>query len=227
MESLGQIIEILGQIIGFLFAYYLLRLAYKCYRKDRFPSAALVACAAAMILLCSSQWFQVWAKSFIASNLTAKLNEYGQQLSSVQKVTMDMHSQIAGDQTEMDKLRTELDEIQSKMLEAETNVSTLQETATGIRNQLTGHQTEMDDHQKKLDEVQSRVQDAETNFFGQQTVNTNQFQQILTVQAGLASAESNLSAQEKRLSDLEHSLRQFYGRPTSETSTNSGFNHAF
>jgi peptidoglycan hydrolase CwlO-like protein len=227
MESLGQIIEILGQIIGFLFAYYLLRLAYKCYGKNHFPSAALVACAAAVILLCSSQWFQVWAKSFIASNLTAKLNEYGQQLSSVQKVTMDMHSQLAGDQAEMDKLRTELDEIQSKMKEAETNLNALQEAATGIHNQLASHQTEMDDHQKKLDEVQSRVQDAETNFVGQQTVMTNQFQQIVTVQSRLASAQTTLSAQEKRLSDLEHLIRQFYGRMTSETPTNSAFNHPF
>jgi len=222
MESLGQIIEILGQIIGFLFAYYLLRLAYKCYGKNRIPSAVLVAWAAVIILLCSSQWFQVWAKSFIASNLTVKLNEFGQQLNSAQKVTMDMHSQLAGDQTEMDKLRTELDEMQSKIQESETNVNIIRDTATEMRNQLASHQTELDNHQKKLDEVQSQVQDAETNVFGQHAVITNQFQQILAVQSGLAGAETALSAQEKRLSDLEHLIKQFYGKTTSETSTNLG-----
>jgi Skp family chaperone for outer membrane proteins len=225
MESLGQIIEILGQIIGFLFAYYLLRLAYKCYGKNRFPSAVLVAWAAVIILLCSSQWFQVWAKSFIASNMTAKLNEFGQQLNSAQKVTLDMRSQVAGDQTEMDKLRTELDEIQSKIQESETNVSTIRDTAAEMRNQLASHQTEMDDHQKKLDEFQSQVRDEETNAFGQQSIMTNQLQQILAVQSGLASAQTTLVAQEKRLSDLERLIKQFYGKMTSETPTNPGPNN--
>jgi chromosome segregation ATPase len=225
MGIFGQILEILGQIIGFLFAYYLLRLAYKLYGKNRFPGAVLAAWAAVVILLCSSQWFQVWAKSFIASNLTAKLNEFGQQLNSVQKTTLEMQNQLAGNQTEMDKLRTELDEIQSKIQDAETNVNIVEGAAAEMRNQLASHQTEIDNHQKELDEVQSQVRNAETNALNQQSVFVKQVQQILTVQSELASAGTNLSAHEKRLSDLEHWIKQVYGKMNSDTSTNQSTNN--
>jgi peptidoglycan hydrolase CwlO-like protein len=225
MGIFGQIIEILGQIIGFLFAYYLLRLAYKLYGKNHFPGAVMAAWAAVVILLCSSQWFQVWAKSFIASNITAKLNEFGQQLNSIQKITMDMQNQLAGNQAKMDKLRTELDEIQSKILDAETNVNTVQGTAAEMRNQLASHQTEIDNHQKELDEVQSQVRDGETNALNQQSVFAKQFQQISAVQSELASAGTNLSAHEKRLSDLERWIKQVYGKMNSDASTNLGTNN--
>jgi chromosome segregation ATPase len=225
MGILGQIIEIFGQIIGFLFAYYLLRLAYKLYGKNRISGAVLVAWASVFIMLCSFQWFQVWAKSFIATNVTTKLTAFGQQMNSVQATTTEMHSQLAGFQTEIDKYQKELDEAQSKIWDIETNANTVQTTTTEMHNQLASFQTEIGKHQEQLDEVQGNIRDAETNVFNQQSVITNQFQQIYTVQSGLAAAETNLSAQEKRLSDLEHWVKQLFGKMTNETSTIQGTNN--
>jgi chromosome segregation ATPase len=224
MGIFGQIIEIFGQIIGFLFAYYLLRLAYKLYGKNRISGAVLVAWASVFIMLCSFQWFQVWAKSFIATNITTKLTAFGQQVNSVQATTAEMHNQLASFQMGIDKYQKELDEAQSKIRDAETNVNSVQATTTEMHNQLAGFQTEIEKHQKQLDEVQGNVRDAETNAFNQQSIITNQFQQIYTVQSGLAAAETNLFAQEKRLSDLEHWVKQLFGKMTNETSTIQGTN---
>jgi chromosome segregation ATPase len=225
MGILGSIIEIFGQIIGFLFAYYLLRLAYKLYGKNRISGAVLVAWASVFIMLCSFQWFQVWAKSFIATNVTTKLTAFGQQVNSVQAATTEMHNQLASFQIEIDKCQKELDEAQSKIGDVETNANTVQATTTEMHNQLATYQVEFEKHQMQLDEVQGNIRDAETNAFNQQSVITNQFQQIYTVQSGLAAAETNLSAQEKRLSDLEHWVKQLFGKMTNATSAFQGINN--
>jgi nitrogen fixation/metabolism regulation signal transduction histidine kinase len=94
--------EIFGQIIGFVFGFLLLRLAYKLFTKENVPSAVLVAWASALILLCSFPWFQGWAKSFIASNISSKLTAIGQQVNTVQETTTAMQKQLDTHQTEIE-----------------------------------------------------------------------------------------------------------------------------
>ena len=217
MEILWQIIEVLGQIIGFFFAYHLLRLAYKLFWKKRFGSAALVSWASAFVLLCSLHWFQVWAKSFIASNITSQLTAFGQQVNTIQTMTKEMHNQLAGHQTAIDQQQQALAEVQSNFWNMETNVNTVQAATTEMHNQLAGHQTAIDQHQQELARVQGKIRDAETGFINQQSLFTNQLQQILTLQSELAGAGTNLSAQGKKLSEIEHWVKNLYGITTNDT----------
>jgi hypothetical protein len=131
--------EIFGQIFGIIFAAFLLLLAFKLYQKDRIPTCGLVAWAGVFILLCSFQWFQGWAKSFIASNISSKLTTLGQQVNTVQETTTAMHTQLEKHQTEIDKHQTELNEVQAKIREAESNVFSQQKMAfTRIDGHLGG-----------------------------------------------------------------------------------------
>lgn len=151
--------ETIGQIIGFIFAAFLLRLAFKLYQKDRFPTCGLVASAAALILLCSFQWFQGWAKSFIASKIMSKLEAIGQQVNSIQETTTAMHTQLEKHQTEIEKHQKELNEIQAKIREAESNVL--------------GQQSDITNQYHKISIVQSNLNDAQTNLLVQQEKLTN------------------------------------------------------
>jgi len=151
--------EIIGQIIGIIFAGLLLLLAYKLYAKDRIPSAVLVAWASVFIFLCSFPWFQGWAKSFIASNISSELTKLGQQVNTVQETTTAMHTQLENHQTEIDKHQKELNEIQAKIREAESNVFSQQ---SDITNQF-----------QQISMVQSNLNDAQTNLLVQQEKLTN------------------------------------------------------
>ena len=144
--------ETIGQIAGIIFAVILLKLAYKLYAKDRFPSAVLAAWASVFILLCSFPWFQGWAKSFIASNIISQLTALGKQVNTVQETTTAMHTQL-------DKHQKELDVIQAKIREAESNVFNQQ---SDIANQF-----------RQISMVQSDLATAQTNIFTQQEKLTN------------------------------------------------------
>lgn len=217
MEILEQIIQVLGQIIGFFFAYHLLRLAYKLFWKKRFGSAALVSWASAFVLLCSLPWFQVWAKSFITTNVTSTLTSFGQQLKTVQATATEMRNELAGHQTAIDQQQQVLAGVQSNFWNMETNVNTVQAATTEMHNQLAGHQTVIDQHQQELVRVQGKIRDAETGFINQQLLFTNQLQQILTLQSELADTGTNLSAQGKKLSEIEHWVKNLYGVTTNDT----------
>lgn len=139
--------ETIGQIVGFIFAAFFLLLAYKLYNNNKNAAGGLVAVIGALILLCSFPWFQGWAKSFIASNIISKLTAIGQQVNTVQETTTAMHTQL-------DKHQKELDVIQAKIREAESNVFSQQ---IDITNQY--HQISM---------VQSDLATAQTNFAAQE-----------------------------------------------------------
>lgn len=217
MEILEKIIEVLGQIIGFFFAYHLLRLAYKLFWKKRFGSAALVSWASAFVFLCSLPWFQVWAKSFITANVTSTLTSFGQQLKTVQATATETRNQLAGHQTAIDQQQQVLAGVQSNFWNMETNVNTVQAAITETHNQLAGHQAVIDQHQQELARVQARIRDVETGFINQQSLFTNQFQKILALQSELAGADTNLSAQGKKLSEIEHWVKNLYGVTTNDT----------
>jgi len=224
MAILEQVIEILGQIIGFFFAYHLLRLAYKLFTKNRFAGAVFAAWAAAFVLLCSMHWFQVWAKSFIATNITSKLTDFGQQLGTVQATAKETHNQLASQQTEIDLQRQEFEQVQSNLWYAETNVMTMQAATTEMIKQLAGHAAEIDGNRQAWDQVQGKIRDAETNFINQQSLITNQFQQILALQLELAGVRTNLSVQGKKLSEVENWMKNLYGVMTNDTTRSQGTN---
>jgi DNA gyrase/topoisomerase IV subunit A len=119
----------------------------------------LVAWASVFIFLCSFPWFQGWAKSFIASNISSELTKLGQQVNTVQETTTAMHTQLENHQTEIDKHQKELNEIQAKIREAESNVFSQQ---SDITNQF-----------QQISMVQSNLNDAQTNLLVQQEKLTN------------------------------------------------------
>lgn len=210
--------EITGQIIGFLFAYYLLRLAFKLYGKNRISAAVLVAWASVFILICSLPWFQTWAKSFIASNITAKLTVFDQRVNAVQKATTDLQGQLVGLQTDINKHQEESGEVQVKILNLETNVNTVQEITSEMQGQLTNQQASLDKHDQELAGVQTKIQKAEASAFDQNSVVTNQFQQIARMQAELAGVAANLSAQEKQLLEVKSWVNKLFGKTAGDIS---------
>jgi hypothetical protein len=115
-------VETFASIVGFIFAGFLFWLAYKLYDKDKIAGGGLVVVIGALILLCSFPWFQGWAKSFIASQITSKLTALGQQVNTVQETTTEMHKELENHQTQIDEHQKELDEVQAKIRTAETNV---------------------------------------------------------------------------------------------------------
>jgi hypothetical protein len=156
-----MVTEIIGQIIGIIFAVFLLILAYKLYAKDRFPSAVLVVWASVFIFLCSWPWFQGWAKSFFASTVTTQLKELGKQVNTVQETTTAMHNQLEKHQTEIDKHQKELDVVQAKIREAELNVFSQQSDITNqfrqisiVQSGLANAQTNLDAQAKQLSDVE-------------------------------------------------------------------------
>lgn len=156
--------EIVGQILGFIFAVLLLRLTYKLYANDKIPSAILVAWASVFILICSFPWFQGWAKSFIASNISSKLTALGEQVNTVQQTTTEMHNQLASHQTQIENHQKELGVVQAKIREAESNVFTQQSDITNqfqqismVQSGLATAQTNLSAQQEKLTNVESLV----------------------------------------------------------------------
>jgi chromosome segregation ATPase len=211
--------EIIGQIIGFLFAYYLLRLAFKLFGKNRVSAAVLVAWASVFILICSLPWFQTWAKSFIASNITAKLTIFDQQVNAVQKATTAMQGQLGGLQADINKHQQESGEVKAKILSVETNVNTVQEITSEMQGQLTNQQATLDKYEQELAGVQTKIQKAEAGAFDQNSVVTNQFQQITRMQAQLAGVAASLSAQEKQLLEVKSWVNKLFGKAAGDISS--------
>jgi hypothetical protein len=85
--------ECIGQLVGFLFALFLLRLAYKVFEKN-IPQSSFIALLAVVILFCSFPWFQGFVKTWINSKVNSKLEAIGQQVNEVQKTTTEMHGQL-------------------------------------------------------------------------------------------------------------------------------------
>jgi hypothetical protein len=135
--------ETLGQIIGFFFAIFLLRLAYKLYDKSKYPACGFVSLAGAFIMLCSFPFFQGWAKSFIASKIISELAGLGQQVNTVQETTTEMHKLLDNHQIEIDNHQKELDEVQSNIRIAETNVINAQSDITNQFQQISALQTNL------------------------------------------------------------------------------------
>jgi septal ring factor EnvC (AmiA/AmiB activator) len=216
MEILEQIIEIVGQIIGFFFAYHLLRLAYKLFSKDKFAGAVFASWAAAFVLLCSLPWFQGLAKSFFTSNLTLQLTALGNRLNTVQAITADLHNQLMAHQSEIDRHQREFDEARTNILDETTNLNTIQTALMELHNQLAGHQSEIDRHRLELDGIQRNIQEAETNFLDQKSVLANQVKQISILQSEVAVAGTNLSTQELKLSEVENLVKNMFGKMTND-----------
>ncbi len=156
--------EIAGQIIGFVMGLFFLRLAYKFFDKDKITQSVFAAWAAVFIMLCSFPWFQGWAKSFIASNISSKLSLLGEQVSTVQQTTGEMHNQLAKHQSEIDKHQNDLNNIQSKIEQGQSTVLIQQSQITNqfkqiseLQSDLFCSQTNIDAQQKKLSDVESLV----------------------------------------------------------------------
>jgi len=156
METVGQFIF---EIIGFAFAGILGWKSFKLYDRNKNAAGHLTLVIAAVVLLCSWPWFQGWAKSFIASNISSQLAALGRQVNTVQETTTAMHTQLEKHQVEIDKHQKELDAVQAKIREAESNVYSQQ---TDITNQF-----------RQISMVQSELASAQTNIFSQQEKLTN------------------------------------------------------
>jgi hypothetical protein len=224
MEILEQIVEIVGQIIGFFFAYHLLRLAYKLFSKGKFIGAVFASWAAAFVLLCSFPWFQVWAKSFITSNLTLQLTALGHRLNTVQATAADLHGQLLIQQAEIDRSQREFDQARSNIWDEATNIITLQAAVTDLHAQLAGHQTEIDRHQMESEGLQHIIWETETNVMDQKSVLANQFKQISMLQSEVAIAGTNLSKQEIKLSEIQNLVKNMFGKMTNDAFRSSGTN---
>jgi uncharacterized coiled-coil DUF342 family protein len=224
MEILEQIVEIAGQIIGFFFAYHLLRLAYKLFSKDKFTGAVCASWAAVFVLLCSLPWFQGLAKSFITSNLTLELTALDHRLNTVQATATGLHDQLIVHQTEIDRHQREFDEARSNIWDVATNVNTIQSATTEWHNQLAGHQSEIDRHRLELEGLQHEIREAETNFLDQKSVVANEAKQISILQSEAAVAGTNLSTQELKLSEVENLVKNMFGKMTNDAFRTPGTN---
>ena len=224
MEIFEQVVEIVGQIIGFFFAYHLLRLAYKLFSKDKFTGAVIASWAAAFVLLCSLPWFQGLAKSFITSNLTLQLAALDHRLNTVQATATELHDQLIAHQTEIDRQQHEFDGARSNIWDVATNLNTIQATVTELHNQLAGHQSDIDRNRLELEGLQRKILEAETNFLDQKSVVANQFKQISILQSEVAAVGTNLSSQDLRLSEVQNLVKNMFGKMTNDALRPQGTN---
>jgi hypothetical protein len=161
-------VEIMGQIIGFIFAAFLLRLAYKFFKKEKYPTCTLLSGIGAFIMVCSFPWFQGWAKAYFGSVINSKLEALGQQVNTVQDTTTEMHKQLADHQAQIDNHQKELGRIQAKIGEAESNVVNQQSEITNqyqrisvLQSNLGTAQTTILDQQDTLNKQQQKLGDVE------------------------------------------------------------------
>ncbi len=224
MGILEQTIEILGQIIGFFFAYHLLRLAYKLFSKKQFMSAAMVSWASAFVLLCSLHWFQVWAKSFIATNVTSNLTSFGQQLKTVQATTTEIYNRMATHQMAIDQQQQTLTEVQTNLWNTTTNLNTVLAATTEMHSQLAGHQTMIDQQQQALTLVQGKVQDAETGFSDQQLQFTTSYSKFYHSNPNWRLPRRIFPPSKKKLSEVESWIKNLYGVMTNDATRNQTTN---
>jgi peptidoglycan hydrolase CwlO-like protein len=134
-----------------------------------------VSWASEFVLLCSLPWFQVWAKSFITTNVTSTLTSFRQQLKTVQATTTEMHNQLAGHQTVIDQHQQELVRVQGRIRDAETGFINQQSLFTNQLQQIFTLQSELADtganlsaQGKKLSEIEHWVK----NLYGVTTNDT-------------------------------------------------------
>lgn len=122
--------EIAAQIIGFIFASFIMRLAYKFFKKEKYPTCTMLVTIAAFIMLCSFPWFQGWAKAYFASNISSKLEALGQQVNTVQQITTEMQNRLANHQRELEEAQTNLNAQEIKLSDVEYWIKNIYEKVT-------------------------------------------------------------------------------------------------
>jgi len=157
--------ETTGQIIGFAASIFLFLLAYKFFAKEKYPTSALLALMAVVVLFCSFPWFQGFLKTWVNSKVNSKLAALGQQVNDVQTATTEMHGQLANHQIQIDKHQKELDDVQVKVrnaqsdvLNQQTNIAQQYQQISNVQSGLAIAQTNIDMQEKKIEDVEFLVE---------------------------------------------------------------------
>jgi hypothetical protein len=152
-----------------------IRVTFTALQKDKFGLAGTSMFLAAFFVFCGLPWFQGLAKTWLQSEMYAKLTTLGQQVNGIQETTGKMQTELSEHQTQIDAHQKELDQQQTKIRDAQASVSAQQGYLTNqflqfsnLQNQLASAQTTILTQQKKIDDVQYLVD----NLFSKITYET-------------------------------------------------------
>jgi len=129
--------------------------------KDKFGLAGAWGLLAAFFFLCGQPWFQGLAKTWIISNVGAKLTALGKQMDDVQATTAKMQIELSDHQNQIDKHQKEIEDAQLKLRSTQTNITEQQKSLTLAQNNIEAQQ-------KQISDVEFLV----NNLFGKMTYET-------------------------------------------------------
>ena len=151
-------------IVSWLVGFAFLALTFRAIHKDKGAIASAWGFIAAFFILCGMPWFQGLAKTWIVSNVGARLTALSRQMDDVEGATARMQTELAEHQTEIDKHHKELDGQQRTLRSTHTNlvaqadkVSNTVQKVSLVEASLTAAQTNITAQQEKLTNVESLV----------------------------------------------------------------------
>ena len=163
--------EIVERILCWLMGIGLLVLAFRFVHKDKWGAAGSSLVLGAFLFFCGLGWVEGLAKTWIVSNINAKLAGLGKQLDDVQKTTSGMQSELSDHQKAIDKHQTELNDHQKelndqqgKIRDAQSDIGVHQGNIKNQFDQISTMQaalalteTNIDTQQKKIEDVEFLV----------------------------------------------------------------------
>jgi hypothetical protein len=153
------IMEIVVFVVCIIVGFSFLALTFRAMHKDHGTIACFCASLAGFFLLCGLPWVQGLAKTWIVSNVGAKLAALGNQMDDVQKTTASMQNDIAQHQKELDKHQKELADQQTRIRTTHTNITAQQGSITYQYEQIAQLQAKLASTQTNIAEQQEKLSD--------------------------------------------------------------------
>ena len=156
---------IAASILCWLAGAAFLVLAFRAIHKDKFGLAGTCIFLAAFSLLSGQPWFQGLAKTWIVSNVGARLAALGKQMDDVQTTTGKMQTELSDHQKQLELQQKEINESQGRLRTNQTEIAVQQDAITNhyraIRDtqiKVSIAQTNLDNQEKRLEDVQFLVE---------------------------------------------------------------------
>jgi hypothetical protein len=155
------VMEIAVFMICLVIGGFFLWLAFLYVGREKYPTSTVAFLTAGFFFLCGIPWFQGFVKTWVISNVNAKLQTIGDQVNTVQKSTSDMQSRLDDHQKKIDGHQQELDEIQKDIRGQQSTNATQMQSILALTSAAQSAQSNLEEQEKKLEDVQFLV----NNFF--------------------------------------------------------------
>jgi hypothetical protein len=151
---MNGLIELLLFAVGSVFAFLLLKLAYKYYGLKQYFFGTWIGLAGAVLMFCSMPWFQGFAKAFLNTSIISRIQSLGEQVNNVQTTTSEMHAKLELHQKEIQEIQLRLQGTEDNIVSHQSDIKIQQTSITNQFQQLAIIQTNLTVQARELSDVE-------------------------------------------------------------------------